>query len=272
MEWGSAAEEYMGAHGWGARGKRIGVSRMFSDADKNLVARHKLYASLRPRGILSGFLAVPPRLGYAVYIPPIAPKSGGMQRIRMRLSEELVRDGALFSVYLTKEREFVIEDILVWRGESVWNTDTFEKRWERMADFLTNNWRPDKDIQECNIRIGTYISLSELQEPTDSQVVEFVPSAAGMKRLIWIPSRDSIAPAPVHVAPAGSQLLAKRETALGPDVYSVWRGEERLGLALVRTLAISKALRLHTNSEIPIAAQWNKQFEKWEVQIVDPRV
>ena len=60
-------------------------------------------------------------------------------------------------------------------------------------------------------------------------------------------------------------LLAKKELGMGPDVFSVWRGDEKLGLALVKTLAISRALRAVNSLTIPIQATWNKQFDKWEV-------
>jgi hypothetical protein len=58
---------------------------------------------------------------------------------------------------------------------------------------------------------------------------------------------------------------------MGPDVFSVWRGEERLGLGLVRTLAISKALRLANLDEIQVVAEHNKQFDKWEIKsVIEP--
>ena len=52
---------------------------------------------------------------------------------------------------------------------------------------------------------------------------------------------------------------------MGPDVFSVWRSEEKLGLALVKTLAISRALRVAEGATIPIEAVWNKGFDKWEI-------
>ena len=55
---------------------------------------------------------------------------------------------------------------------------------------------------------------------------------------------------------------------MGPDVYAVYKGETRLGLALVRTLAISKALRLAMTpgvASVAINAEHNKTFDKYEV-------
>ena len=74
MDWLRVAEEWLGNYGWGARGKNLGISRMFSDNDMSIIRREKLVASYRPRGILSGFLAVVPSLGHAVYLPPLRQK------------------------------------------------------------------------------------------------------------------------------------------------------------------------------------------------------
>jgi len=63
-------------------------------------------------------------------------------------------------------------------------------------------------------------------------------------------------------------FVAKKESGMGPDVYAIWRGEERLGLALVRTLAVSRALRLaitEGRTEIGVRAELNKSFEKYEI-------
>ena len=264
MDWVQHAEEYIGTFGWGARGKHIGISRMFLDADKSLLSRHKAFANIRPRGILSGFLAVVPGLGYAVYIPPIASKVCP-QRIRMRLSDEVVAAGAIFSAYFTREREFILEDVLVWKDRAVWNVDVFEERWNKyMGNFIKLHWRPDVDIQNLKMSLATYSSMDLLEQPGDNEVVEFIPNVANNKRLIWIPVKGN-APA---IGSDNMSLIAKRDIGAGPDVFSIWRGEERLGVALVRTLAISKALRLHVGDTIPIKAQWNKTFDKWDIHSV----
>jgi hypothetical protein len=124
-------------------------------------------------------------------------------------------------------------------------------------------------------------------------VAEFVPDDPGVKRLIWKAPDAALAPAPAStvasvpptvstgvsaVAPGvaaatgttvrGEGFVAKKEVGMGPDVYAVYRGAERLGLALVRTLAISRALRLAVSAEkteVPIRAAHNKTFEKYEV-------
>ena len=276
MDWVAIAEEYVGKNGWGARGKTLGISRMYSEngADKALIRKEKVVASLRPRGILSGFLAVVPNLGYAVYLPPIAARMGP-QRIRLRLSSQVTADGAIFSAYFNKTRQLVIEDVLTWQSVPVWHTKPFKERWERIAtDFVTNHFKPMLEIQGIEIVLAQYTSVNQVQaqEPDANHVVEFVLNNPNTKRIIWIPPKTE--PTPVtqpakEPTPGADVFKVKKE--MGPDVFSVWRGEERLGLGLVRTLAISKALRLANLDEVEVVAEHNKQFDKWEIKsVIEP--
>jgi hypothetical protein len=255
---------------------------MFGEGDKASLSRNKYVAALRPRGVLSGFLAIlPGRAGETVYVPPIAAKVPP-QRMRLRISPELAKDGAIFSAYLTRDstgpRRLVFEDVLVWRGEPLWTTTTFFKRWGTyMKLFVAQEFKADPVLQGFNVELASYVALSALAEPNSNQVVEFVPDDPGNKRLIWkapseiahvhVPSAvETTATAPV--LSSSNEFVAKKEAGMGPDVYAVYKGGERMGLALVRTLAISKALRLAITAEkteVPIKATFNKTFEKYEV-------
>ena len=304
MEWVDIAEEYIAQHGWGARGRNNSASRLLHDGERQSIARGKWVAGIRPRGVLSGFLAIVPRSnGVATFLPPLTVKLAP-QRIRLRLSNELAEQGATFSAYKTREGRLVLEDVLVWKGDPIWYTVPFHKRMELMNLFGTQEWRADPDYQGISIEFAKYTPLSAAKDPDAASVLEFIPNTPNQRRLIWIPSRDTggapgtarptVSPAvpvlptqspisppvvaettprpPVpspplsRPAPAAAEgLVAKKEALLGPDVYSVWRGTEKVGLALVRTLAISRALRVCTTEVIRIDAIWNKQFDKWEI-------
>lgn len=285
MEWVSVAEEYCGKFGWGARGKYIGISRMLGDGDKSQLARGKVFASTRPRGILSGFLTIVPSLGYAVYLPPIAAKIGP-QRIRMRISEKRMRSGAIFSAYTTRDKRLVIEDVLVWDNQSVWSNTPFEQRWNTLLkQFFTSEYTNDTYIQGLTVEPAKYVSLAQLKEPDSYSVVEFIPNVPNYKRLIWMaPKSDAalttICKEPVRLETERSDVkqeqpidhtiatkYLRRETAMGPDVYSVWNKDtkEKIGISLVRTLAISRKLRAATSEEIAAVLEWNRQFDKWEI-------
>ena len=70
-----AAHTYAGRFGWGIHGKMLGISRMFQDSDISVVKNSKCVIATRPRGILSGFLAIVPAGGDIVYIPPSTGKT-----------------------------------------------------------------------------------------------------------------------------------------------------------------------------------------------------
>jgi hypothetical protein len=274
MDWVAAAEEFLGKHGWGARGRNLGVSRMFGTGDIGSCVRNAHVAALRPRGVISGFLTIVPGTG-VVYIPPIAAKVPP-QRLRLRVSSQLLTNGAIFSAYMTREspRTLVIEDILVWNGTDVWSGRKFSDRWNNLlAEFAAAHFRSDTILQGCAVVFATYCAPNTLSEPDEKHVIELVPEAAGVKRLIWMPPRAApvLTPASEADVPAmkEQQFSVQKEVGMGPDVYAVYKGATRLGLALVRTLAISKALRLACGpvggAAVPVRAELNKTFEKYEI-------
>ena len=274
MDWVAAAEEFLGKHGWGARGRNLGVSRMFGTGDIGSCVRNAHVAALRPRGVISGFLTIVPGAG-VVYIPPIAAKVPP-QRVRLRVSSELLTNGAIFSAYMTRDslRSLVIEDVLVWNGSDVWSTRKFSDRWNNLlAEFAATHFRSDPVLQGCRVTFAIYCTPNTLTEPDEKHVIELVPEAAGSKRLIWMPPRSvpTVPAVDTETAPKSKEqsYSVQKEAGMGPDVYAVYKGTARLGLALVRTLAISKALRLACGPvgsvAVPVRAELNKTFEKYEI-------
>lgn len=84
---------------------------------------------------------------------------------------------------------------------------------------------------------------------------------------VALPAAVAPGTAAAVAAPQGG-FLVKKEAGMGPDVYAVFRGDQRLGLALVRTLAVSKALRLAAGREgatAAVRAEFNKTFDKYEI-------
>ncbi len=258
-----AAQAYLTRYGWGAQGKSLGITRMFQEADVAVLKSLKAVAALRPRGVLSGFLVIaPPTSAHptpvCVFLPPI---TGKMQPfvVRMRIADTLQKEGAIFSAY-SDNGDIVVEDVLVWRGKSLFNSTAFDERWKRVGEML-EMWEPDPALQGCGIRFSEYMALAAvaLQEPAERQVVEFVPLAPNMKRMVWVPTEEA--------TKAVTQWIAKREVLVGPDIFTLWsdKGEKQPHLGLVRTLAISRALRLHPVDEFRVNAAWNKMFERWEI-------
>jgi hypothetical protein len=261
MDWINKTEEYAGTNGWGARGKFIGISRMLNDSDLTHIQNNKMVSSVRPRGIISGFLAIVPNLGHGVFLPPVAAKMGP-QKLRMRLSDELVSGGAIFSAYMTKSensKTLVIEDVLLWNTQPMWFTKRFEERINTLKLFQEKHFRQDTLLQGCKIVFANYNSLKETVEPDAKHVLEFVPNQTSQKRLIWMKPKEEA---------VQSVLTARKEVGAGPDVFMIYKDGQKLGQALVRTLVVSRLLRAaftEGKAETPVTAEFNKQFDKWEI-------
>jgi hypothetical protein len=256
----AAAQTYLTRQGWGAQGKSLGITRMFQEADVAALKSLKAVAALRPRGILSGFLVVaPPTPAHptptAVFLPPVTSKQQPFV-VRMRLAAPLQKEGAIFSAY-SDNGDIVVEDVLVWRGKALFQTADFATRWGCVGDLL-EMWVPDNVLQGCGIRFSEYMALGELKEPGERQVVEFVPMAPNTKRMVWVPTEE---------AAKTTTWIARRESLVGPDIFSLWseKGEKQNHLALVRTLGVSKVLRVHPVDEFKVQTAWNRMFERWEI-------
>jgi hypothetical protein len=272
--WIEKAEEFCSNHGFGSRGKYTHLGRMFNSSDLTQLQTSQYVCAYRPRGILSGFLVIHPELQYAVFLPSASSKLQP-QRIHLRIDPHLVEHGVILSAYLYN-KQYVIEDLIYIDGAVVWQTRDFNERWKRMKQLLEHELCNDIHFQGgINITCATYMSLAALVEPTDDKIVEFIPFTCGQKRLVWIPERDtirmshasetsssktSIRSLPVHVV--------KRDASMGPDVYTLYEGDKKLGIALVRTLAASRAVRLglaNGAESLRVYTQFNKQFDKWEI-------
>jgi hypothetical protein len=268
--WVDKTEEFIGKHGFGSRGKHISISRVLNPTDLSQLPSQQHVCAYRPRGILSGFLVIHPELQYVVYLPPAASKLQP-QRFYTRINPSILEHGMIASAYLYN-KQFVIEDLLAIDGHILWSR-AFSERWKRLKQFLENELRHDPFLQGgYSLTSTSYIPLGSLAEPSDDKVVEFIACApGGQKRMIWIPVRGGASP-PATLAGNSSVKnahVAKREAGMGPDVYTVYDGETKLGIALVRTLVASRGLRLafaaSGQETICVNTQFNKQFDKWEI-------
>lgn len=254
------ATQYISKFGWGTQGRMLGISKMFQDADLQVLKKQKVVATFRPRGVLSGFLAVVPSLRATVWIPPVAGKMTP-RILRMRFSDTVLREGAVFSCYWEQgsTQTLVLEDLLAWQGQSLWQTQSFAQRWATLKTICTD-FRPDSALQGFDIRLAEYVALDQLQAPGEREVVEFVPNAANTKRLIWLPVEETNG-----CTGAKTAMVARREHVIGPDIYSLWQNNARVGMAIVRTLAISRSLRQKAGDEFEVQTAWNKMFERHEI-------
>lgn len=272
-----AATRFLSYADLGPQGKMLGISKMFQDRDAVMLKSKKAVTTIRPRGVLSGFLAILPSLHTAVYIPP----TGGRvpaSIVRLRLSDDVWRQGAILSCYWD-DGVLVLEDILQWGGKRSWSSKSFEQRWVEDMQAFCDAWMPDHVLAGHEIRLAEYSGLDQLEGQTllPHHVLEFVwVEDVGMRRFIWVPERSTTGPGTSGECEDGRReqqiLLTRRETSTGPDIFSLWslKGERLPQIALVRTLAVSRVLRLHGEDEFYVTTAWNKMFERHEILGIAP--
>ena len=267
------------------------LSRLLQEADLSIIRSNQGSMAVRPRGVVSGFLVI------QEFCSTHVPFKGRPEQVRLRVSDDM-RKGTVFMAYKTPQG-LVLEDVIVWKGGLVWTSKTFPERWFLLNKFFMNHVTLDAAFQR--LKPVTFAQSTAAPAFDAKSVLEWIPHAPGQRRLLFVPNgeaepalqsvvverlRSAIAPpTPVTVntvtnsttpsitvarpqTPAtqsvGTTILAKRDPS-GPDVFQLWRGSESLGMALIRTMAISKALRLAKGEEIPVEAVLNNKFHKWEI-------
>lgn len=213
------------------------------------------------------------------YVPPATGGRVPAKPVWMRLDAAVYREGTILSCYWSSANELVLEDILVWEGVNVWNTLSFADRWNGPFQAFCSAWQPDTTLQGCTIRPAEYMTLQQFTEgglDMAGSVFEFV-WLEGKRRLIWVPSAQDAAKTmdgtettqEVESA-ATSVFVARREASVGPDIFSLWKEvdgghEKQNGIAYIRTLAVSRMLRLHPTDEFCVRTTWNRMFERHEI-------
>lgn len=191
------------------------------------------------------------------------------------MSTSVIENGGLIALAYLYNKQLVVEDLISIGARSVWQYESFVERWKRLKQFLERDFRNDLVLQDgLALSTSVYFPLTELVEPVPDKVVEFIAcheTGPAHKRLLWIPPRDTPVASGPTITGGGTIHIAKRESTMGPDVYSLYDGDKKLGIALVRTLVASKALRLAFSeaatgdSTVRVTTSWNKQFDKWEI-------
>lgn len=266
------------------------LSRLLQDADLSVIRSNQGSMTVRPRGVMSGFLVI--QEFHSVYVP----FKGKPEQVRLRVSDDM-RKGTVLMAY-KQQQGLVLEDVIVWKGGLVWLSKTFPERWFLLNKFFTNHAVLDSALQRMSVKPVTFVQPTAAPAFDVKSVLEWIPHAPGQRRLLFVPNGEDVIPTckepvaalqsavterlrsvPVAVntvtttvtrpptpttQSVGTAIIAKRDPS-GPDVFQLWRGSESLGMALIRTMAISKALRLAKGEEIPVEAVLNNKFHKWEI-------
>lgn len=68
----------------------------------------------------------------------------------------------------------------------------------------------------------------------------------------------------------GSLVAIAKKDLSGPDVYSLFAADmSPLGIAVIRKMMISLAMRQHCADSTRVKVEWNESFNRWEIKEVN---
>ena len=224
----------------------------------------------------SGLLCVWKEQKCCVFLPSDNKRKPILLRLRV--------DPQFFSAGLTvfvatlssKARRLWVEDVWMWKGRDVFTEESFTSRMGLMAQWIGTYCIADaRLIGGVEMEAAAWTSLSAV---TPDGIWEFQQDEANRRPLLWIPNHRSLeasvsAPAPVqtnesvieHVG--GGAVIAIGTKGAGPDQWNLTSSDGvSYGMALIRKLAISTALRAITTGVVRMEVEWVPGFNKWEVR------
>jgi hypothetical protein len=205
----------------------------------------------------------------------------------------------------TSDSTLWIEDIIVQEGKNVWKSHSFTSRWSLLKSWFENDWTEDLHLQRglqikprCPQSLDSFIS-----EP--GTVWEFIPDESNRRRMLWrdkriekivlssypqkpiakvpfvnknkAPIEQEFTAPPVQIgvldtyfptltASDGTTIAIAKREPVGPDVYSLFSSDNQsLGLAVIRKMMLSLAMRTHCLEQTKVKVEWNSSFDRWEI-------
>ncbi len=266
------------------------ISLPFQNKHLPVLKRGSWYALKRPVDrSRTGLLCLWPERQAAIFVGSDRARTR-VALLRLRVDPQFYAAGAGVTVFAATmcpaSRELLMEDVLMWKGADVGNSLTFTKRSDLLSQWLDHYCEVDaRLIGGLQVRAAAWTSLDAV---TPDGVWEFQQDEAGRRRLMWLPPRastvaDSVAsleaiPAspfvPTTTTPSPEEipniqidtLVAIATKEAGPEQWSLKSSDGiSLGRALIRTFAVSAALRSCSSGVAHVTVEWNPQFSKWEV-------
>ena len=148
--------------------------------------------------------------------------------LRMRVSTSVSEGGGTVLVATLDDvlHHLRLEDVWMWRGNSVVSKEGFSKRREYLNEFVKHHWVPDaRLLGGIFTSIAQPLSLEEFAAKKDWTMchsVEFIPEMPGKRRMVWFLE------ARVKAAEAHAGLKQGRQEAIvGTAVTTVPSKEPR---------------------------------------------
>ena len=159
-----------------------GVRNTLRPENAEIFSKYKFYAIPRHGRDVPGFLIIQ-KEGTYFYNP----RREETYLLKMRLSTEIRENTVLIGTLYYFSKKLVLEDVYSWKGELVWETHTFEKRWELLREFFEKHWTQDLYIQKnLEIEPAKIMSLEESLLSLDPEMgVDYQPNDPKRKRFFW---------------------------------------------------------------------------------------
>jgi hypothetical protein len=200
--------------------------------------------------------------------------------LRMRVSSAVSEGGGSILVATLDDvlHHLRLEDVWMWRGNSVVGKEGFSKRREYLSEFVQHHWVPDaRLLGGIFTSIAQPISLEEFAAKRDwsnCHSIELVPEMPGKRRMVWF-LEAKVRAAEAHAGlkqgravdppiPAAAVKPGKRRVKILPvdrlpDVYQIV-GEDNK--ASVQQFSLSKEIREACKAfrEVSVIVDWNDEF------------
>jgi len=219
--------------------------------------------------------------------------------LRLRTSTSLGEGGGTVLVATLDDvlHTLRLEDVWMWKGQSLCKTETFTARRERLKEFVEQHWIPDaRLLGGILVRIAHPVSLEEFSQRklplSNTYSLEFIPDQPGRRRMVFYleaiakaaqghaglkQDRGILVAAPTTTVPVQeeqSDCLARIEAIdKMPDVYNAYDSSGKLvGRASVQRFSLSLELRKRLEEDggnVWIQMEWNPEFQGYEITRLD---
>ena len=200
--------------------------------------------------------------------------------LRMRVSSAVSEGGGSILVATLDDvlHHLRLEDVWMWRGNSVVGKEGFSKRREYLSEFVQHHWVPDaRLLGGIFTSIAQPISLEEFAAKRDwsnCHSIELVPEMPGKRRMVWFleakvraaeahaglkQGRAVDPPIPAPAVQPGKRRVKILPVDRLPDVYQIV-GEDNK--ASVQQFSLSKDIREACKAfrEVSVIVDWNDEF------------
>jgi hypothetical protein len=226
--------------------------------------------------------------------------------LRLRASTSLGEGGGTILIATLDDvlHTLRLEDVWMWRGEAVAETQPFSRRREKLKEFVERHWIPDaRLLGGIFTSVANPISFEAFSTKSMEGVnsIDIIPEAAGRRRMyMWLEERANVQVGPAGVkqdrkptmappaastpqtiiveskpssaAPAKPPQVSRRARAVPvekmPDIYDLY-GEDGIPIsrASVQMFSLSQQLRVacQAQKEAWVTATWRSEFGGYEI-------